>query len=151
MAVSQASSFAPARGGRRDGASLAPRVESGVNWYPGCGALWGCVALVAVSFFLTWGQLGEEQVGEGGRSGKGVQQGQLTSAQEKGQPHPGPWLFFLPTCNLLRLVQGHRCEALHQGQRIEAQNQGHPPSWLSPFVMVAKSPPIITNKFLIPN
>lgn len=52
-AVSQASSLAPARGGRRGGASLAPRVESGVDWYPGCGALWGGVALVAVSFFLT--------------------------------------------------------------------------------------------------
>ena len=37
-AISLASSLAPVRGGRRGRASLAPRVESGVNWYPGCGA-----------------------------------------------------------------------------------------------------------------
>lgn len=60
-AVSQSSSLAPARGERRGGASLAPRVESGVC--PACGK-WGelvpsmrCsvggVALAAVSFFLT--------------------------------------------------------------------------------------------------
>ena len=31
-------------------------------------------------------------------------------------------------------VQGHRCEALHQGNRHGAQNQGHLWNWLSPFV-----------------
>ena len=53
---------------------------------------------------------------------------------------------FIWNLNCWVLPQGHRCKDLHQGHRSGAQNQGHLRSWLGAFVIIFKSPPIITNK-----